>query len=78
MKLFKWLKWLWRGKPMVYHDGYNCGCCGKFVRSPFRLRDYESNALSDGWGLCNRCKNMSATDHFNQTAALLNKKGYTK
>ena len=56
MRFLSWLWWVIRGKPMVWYDGYNCGCCGKWVNRPMNVRDYQAYGWqSDTWGLCNSC-----------------------
>lgn len=59
MKIILWIKWYFLGKSMIYYEGYNCGCCGKWIEEPFYVRKYEANEFADTWGLCKECKNIS-------------------
>lgn len=51
--MIKYVFWNLRGKPVIKYAGYNCGCCGKWVKRIFTIRDYESDGRWwDTWGLC--------------------------
>jgi len=53
LRLYKYLRWLWRGKPMIHYDGFNCGCCGQWHSIPFDVPEYKSEGeWWDTWGLC--------------------------
>ena len=55
-RLINWLVWLWQGKPMVNYDGFNCGCCGKWVWHQYSVPTYKSDgSWWDTWDLCNDC-----------------------
>jgi len=50
---FAWLKWVWKGKPMIHYEGYHCGLCGKWVNKPFEIPEYQSDGeWWDTWGVC--------------------------
>jgi hypothetical protein len=51
MKLIKWLLWVLKGKPMIHHTGYNCGCCGKWYDEEFDVPEHKDDWFSY-WGLC--------------------------
>ena len=68
MNFFKKLKWYLNGKPTILLPGFNCGCCGKWVNKPFKIRNYGSkenivvttdeefqNYFYETWGLCKSC-----------------------
>jgi hypothetical protein len=49
----KWIAWLWKGKPVVIYNGYNCGCCGRWIEEKFSIPTYQSvDRYSDTIGLC--------------------------
>lgn len=55
--MFKWLKWIIKGRLIIYYLGFNCGCCGKWVKEPFSIPEYRSSGeWWDTWGLCNECQ----------------------
>ena len=55
--MIKKLIWLLRGKPTIYYNGFNCGCCGSYVKEPLAIRNYEScGEWGDTWGLCPKCR----------------------
>lgn len=54
--MFKWLKWIWKGKPVIKYPGYHCGCCGKWVDWEFFIPTYKSmGEWWDTWGICSQC-----------------------
>ncbi len=56
--MIKWLKWILKGKPIIKYEGYNCGCCGKWVNEKFSVPEYKSvGRWWDTWGLCDGCFN---------------------
>ena len=58
-KLFRYLIWFIKGKPMIKYVGFHCGLCGKWVDKPFEIPDYQSlGEWEDTWGICNKCKNL--------------------
>lgn len=52
-----WIKWLLRGRPFIYCEGYHCGLCGSWNDEPYSIRDY----LYSGWGVCNKCSPLWGT-----------------
>jgi hypothetical protein len=46
-----YLKWLLH-KEYVEYPGYNCGCCGRWIDKPFKVRLYKADPFWDTWGLC--------------------------
>jgi len=54
---FAWLKWVLGGKPMVHYNGFYCVACGKWVKEPFEIPEYQSVG---GWwdtkGVCEECQ----------------------
>jgi len=53
MRIYQIIKWLWQGAPMIYYEGYHCGCCGNWVNKPFIISTLQSQGKWwDGWGLC--------------------------
>lgn len=55
---FKWINWHISGKPYKVYAGYNCGCCGKWVKKKIRISTYQSQGRwMDTWGLCDQCCN---------------------
>lgn len=58
-KLLNWIKWIFKGKPMVEYNGFNCGCCGKWVRKNFQVPKYLADRWGDTWGLCEKCVSKS-------------------
>lgn len=47
------LRWLSHGAPMIYYEGYTCGCCGKGWKRPFVIPEFQScGHWWDTWGLC--------------------------
>lgn len=57
IKWIKWIKWIIVGKPMIDYPGFNCGCCGKWVKKSFSVRKYRSvSRWWDTWGLCDQCR----------------------
>ena len=61
-KLYYYLRWLWKGKPMLHYEGFHCGCCGRWHSIPFEIPEYESSGeWWDTWGICpenDPCKNL--------------------
>jgi len=54
--LIRKIRWYLNHKPMIEYDGYNCGCCGKWVNEKFKIPTYQSEGKWwDTWGLCNKC-----------------------
>lgn len=54
----KWLKWIWNGKTYIKYAGFNCGCCGKWIKKKFKVPKYQSQGKwCDTWGLCEECAN---------------------
>lgn len=54
---FGWIKWRRRGKPYKVYSGYNCGCCGKWVKKKTLIPTYQSQGRwMDTWGLCTDCQ----------------------
>lgn len=59
MKIIKWLKWLLKGKPMIYYEGFHCGICGRWTFQPFELPEYKSDGeWWDTWGVCEKCREI--------------------
>ena len=57
IRLFRWLMWLLRGKPMLKYEGYHCGCCGRWVKEQFEIPTYRSDGrFADTIGLCKYCE----------------------
>ena len=55
-KFFAWLKWRVNGCPSISYMGYNCGCCGAWVKESFKVPTYKSlGKWCDTWGLCPIC-----------------------
>lgn len=56
MEFFRWLHWHTSGKPYIKYSGFNCGCCGKWIKKKHKVRKYESRGQwADTWGLCDEC-----------------------
>ena len=56
---FRWMKWIFDGKPMVTYNGFNCGCCGKWITQKIEIPEYKScGRWWDTIDLCNRCANV--------------------
>jgi len=56
-KLYRYLKWLIKGKPVVNYQGFNCGCCGEWIYENYSIPTYQScGEWGDTWGLCDNCK----------------------
>lgn len=52
-RLFYYLQWLYKGKPMIKYEGFHCGCCGKWHGIPFEVRKYQSaGEWWDTWDVC--------------------------
>ena len=47
-KFFSYLKWLWKGKPVITYDGFNCGCCGEWIYEKYTIPTYKS---AGRWGI---------------------------
>lgn len=60
-QFFRWLRWLWDGKPVVTYPGYHCGCCGAWTWEKFSILTYKSyGEWWDMWGLCrDECEETS-------------------
>jgi hypothetical protein len=57
MKIIRWLKWLWNGRPVIQYPGLHCGCCGEWVNRKFSIPTYKSTGeWWDTWGLCPECE----------------------
>lgn len=53
--LFRWLKWIFEGRPTIKYPGKNCGCCGTWIGEEFTIPAYQSNGgWWDTWGLCEK------------------------
>jgi hypothetical protein len=53
--LLKFIIWFFRGRKMIHYSGYNCGCCGTWVKDPFSIPEYKSiSERDDTWGICKR------------------------
>jgi hypothetical protein len=55
-RLFRKLRWIYRGRPMIHYPGFMCGCCGKWNSEPFDLPEYQS--CGEWWdtiGVCRKC-----------------------
>lgn len=51
--ILRGIKWLSRGAPSIYYEGYHCGCCGKWWGIPFVVSEFDSaGEWWDTWGLC--------------------------
>jgi len=65
--LFKNIKWLFNGRPMIIYPGYYCGCCGKYCEEEHKVKNYYTKkdwfisredwskydfVWFDTWGLC--------------------------
>ena len=60
---FARLKWISAGRPMIKYSGFNCGCCGKGWKIPFKVEEYESGGeWWDTWGLCPEDKGCREKD----------------
>ena len=56
-RFFRWLKWLVTGRKMIIYTGYMCGLCGKGVREPFAVPEWDSDgAWWDTIGMCDACR----------------------
>lgn len=52
-RFFRWLKWLWNGKPVITYPGHCCGCCGTWMWEEFTIPTYKSGGeWWNTWGLC--------------------------
>ena len=41
---------------MIHYKGVHCGICGKWVKEPFEIPEYQSyGKWWDTWGLCEEC-----------------------
>lgn len=62
------MKWILNGKPTITLPGFHCGCCGKYIEKPFKIRNYNSkeNIIVETdedyqkywyytWGMCDTC-----------------------
>ena len=45
-------RWRKSGSPVFVYPGYNCGCCGKYIKEEIEVPTYESLGSWDTWGLC--------------------------
>jgi len=55
-KLYRYLIWIKKGKPMINYNGFHCGCCGKYVKEKFSVPTYKScGKWWDTWCLCEEC-----------------------
>jgi len=44
-------------KELIYYDGFNCGCCGKWWNISFTVLKRKSQGEQwDTWGLCPKGK----------------------
>ena len=49
---FRYLKWTLFDKTYVIYDGFNCGCCGRYIKKKFKVPSYKADEWWDSWGLC--------------------------
>ena len=52
---FYYLRWLFRGKPIITHPGAHCGCCGAWMAGEIKTRDYLTEAFGTPWSVCQKC-----------------------
>jgi len=50
-----WIKWLYRGKPMVKYTRMHCGCCGALIIGEFQERNYLFDDFWSTWDICQKC-----------------------
>jgi len=63
---FQYISWICRSKPIQVYPGYHCGMCGKWVSTPFSIRDYQSSGeWWDTWGACASCLNYTNKENNN-------------
>ena len=50
--------WEFLFPPPLYYEGYNCGCCGKWIHAPRWIPKRKSKGASwwDTVGLCPQCE----------------------
>ena len=56
-RVFRIIKWLWRGCEMLRYEGFMCGACGKGWKETFYVPTFYS--LGEWWdtvGLCPKGK----------------------
>ncbi len=52
-KAFRYIRWLFTGRKMIWYPGFMCGCCGAWRDIPFVIPEWDSNGeWWDTVGLC--------------------------